>query len=126
MNASAEARASATCSGSSTPTSRKYACFQAAPSDVAGGEEVAPVQAAGEVEDRGALDDGVVDVEERRRGRVGRRLERTDSTSRAASAASPAEPRALPEVRARCRADSRYRPEVTAPASVPAACGAAP
>ena len=31
MNASADARASATCSGSSTPITRKYACFQAAP-----------------------------------------------------------------------------------------------
>ena len=31
MNPSAELRASATCSGSSTPTTRKYACFQAAP-----------------------------------------------------------------------------------------------
>ena len=31
MNPSAEARASATWPGSSTPTTRKYACFQAAP-----------------------------------------------------------------------------------------------
>ncbi len=40
--------------------------------DLAGGEELAAVQAAGEVEDARALHHGVVDVEERRRGRVGR------------------------------------------------------
>jgi len=39
--------------------------------DVAGGEELAAVQAAGEVEDRGALHHGVVHVEERRCRRVG-------------------------------------------------------
>ena len=44
--------------------------------DVAGGEELAPVQPAGQVEDAGALHDGVVDVEERRRRRVRRGVER--------------------------------------------------
>ncbi len=39
--------------------------------DVAGGEELPVVQATGQVEDRGALHHGVVDVEERRGGRVG-------------------------------------------------------
>ncbi len=43
--------------------------------DLAGAEELAPVQASGEVEDRGALDDRVVDVEEGGRGRVGGCLE---------------------------------------------------
>ena len=44
--------------------------------DLAGREELAPVQPAGQVEDAGALHDGVVDVEERGRRRVGRRAER--------------------------------------------------
>ena len=46
------------------------------PEDVAGGEEVATVQPAGEVEDARALHHGVVDVEERGRGQVGRHVER--------------------------------------------------
>ena len=44
--------------------------------DLAGREELAAVQPAGEVEDARALHDGVVDVEERRRRRVGRVVER--------------------------------------------------
>jgi hypothetical protein len=44
--------------------------------DVAGREELAAVQPAREVEDRGTLHDRVVDVEERRRGGVGLRSER--------------------------------------------------
>ena len=44
--------------------------------DVAGGEELAPVQSAGEMEDRGALHDRVVDIEECRRLEVGFRRQR--------------------------------------------------
>ena len=46
------------------------------PEDVAGREELAPMQAAREVEDRRALHDRVVDVEERRGRGIGLRSER--------------------------------------------------
>ena len=58
--------------------------------DVAGREELAPVQPAGEVEDARALHHGVVDVEERRRARGPAGGSSADSTSVAAAAASPA------------------------------------
>ena len=58
--------------------------------DVAGREELAPVQAAGEVEDARALHHRVVDVEERRGGRGRPECPARVSTSAAAAAASPA------------------------------------
>ena len=61
------------CPSPRRPTSRNLRLLPGEPADVARREELPAVQAAGQVEDRGALHHGVVDVEERRGVRVGRR-----------------------------------------------------
>ena len=57
------------------PDEAEVGLLPGGPEDLAGREELAAVQAPGEVEDAGALHDGVVDVEERRGGRVDRGVE---------------------------------------------------
>ena len=85
------------------------------PDDVAGREELAPVEAAGEVEDARALHHRVVHVEERRARRVGRDVER-GLDLRGRGRGLPGERRPLPQVERRRRGVGRLLSGVTRPA----------